>query len=230
MRSPVSAIILLATLVATPVVVGCREESRVGVTSNIDVETTPTMVTHDVETLISDSGITRYKIISPIWLVYEEASVPRWRFPEGLNLEKFDLNLKVESTVSCDSATYFKSSMLWRLDGNVRISTVLGEKFLTNQIFWDQRKHTIYSDSFIHIEKPDRTLEGYGFTANERMTAYKVNRVSGIFPAELQNKPQAPGPGNPGSAPYPGSYPPPQGASGSQPSTPQSQAPQNPAP
>lgn len=163
---------------------GCRDEARPGVTGNIDPEVTPTMMTRDVETLISDSGITRYRIVSPLWLVYDEAEVPRWRFPRKLHLEKFDDVLRVVATVDCDSATYYKSRQLWQLDGNVHIENALKEKFLTNQLFWDQRTHKVYSDSFIHIEKPDRTLEGYGFTADERMTSYTIRRVSGIFPAK----------------------------------------------
>ena len=163
---------------------GCKEETHLGVTENIDPEVTPTMMTRDVETLISDSGITRYRIVSPLWLVYDEAKVARWRFPNTLHLEKFDELLRVVATVDCDSATYYKSRQLWQLDGNVRIENALKEKFLTNQLYWDQRSHKVYSDSFIHIEKPDRTLEGYGFTADERMTSYTIRSVSGIFPAK----------------------------------------------
>lgn len=163
---------------------GCNDDTRLGVTENIDPEVTPTMMTRDVETLVSDSGITRYRIVSPLWLVYDEAKVTRWRFPKTLHLEKFDNMLNVVATVDCDSATYYKSRQLWQLDGNVRIENALKEKFLTNQLFWDQRAHKVYSDSFIHIEKPDRTLEGYGFNADERMTSYTIRRVSGIFPAK----------------------------------------------
>ena len=68
------------------------------------------------------------------------------------------------------------------LNGNVRILNVQNEKFLTNQIFWDQRNHKVYSDSFIHIERSDRIIEGYGFESNEKMTTYTVTRPSGIFP------------------------------------------------
>ncbi|MCF0218494.1 MAG: LPS export ABC transporter periplasmic protein LptC [Muribaculaceae bacterium] len=192
--------------------IGCREESRPGQTSNMDLEVTPTMITNNVETLISDSGVTRYKIVSPIWLMYEEATVPRWRFPKSLHLERYDDFMRIESTVDCDSATYFTKDQIWRLDGNVRIISTLGEKFLTNQLFWNQRQHKVYSDSFIHIEKPDRTLEGYGFTANERMTEYKIKRVSGIFPAELKDKDKM--------SAQPGSYPSPNPSITPNPSTP----------
>lgn len=189
LRQRIPFLLVAATLMLS----ACRDDAPTGVTRNIDPEVTPTMVTRDVETLISDSGITRYRIVSPIWLMYDEATVPRWRFPQTLHLEKYDDYLHKIATIDCDSATYYKSRQLWQLDGNVRIQNVGNEKFLTHQLFWDQRNHTVYSDSFIHIERPDRTLEGYGFTADERMTSYEIRRVSGIFPAKsLVNTPHQP--------------------------------------
>ena len=179
MRQLLPSVVFLITIMA---VTACQEEKKEFLSGRIDPETFPTMMTRDVETLISDSGITRYRIISPLWLVFDEAKVPHWRFPDGLNLEKFDDLMRREATVRCDSATYFKLEELWRLDGNVRIANVAKEKFLTNQLFWDQQNHKIYSDSFIHIEKSDRIIEGYGFVSDEQMTNYTVNNVSGIFP------------------------------------------------
>jgi LPS export ABC transporter protein LptC len=123
--------------------------------------------------------------------MYDEVKEPYWKFPDGLNLVKFDNFFRAEATVDADSATYFKNKQVWRLDGNVNISNVMNEKFLTQQLFWDQRSRKLYSDSFIHIERTDRVLEGYGFESNEQMTRYTIKRVSGIFPAsEFRGKGQ----------------------------------------
>ena len=56
------------------------------------------------------------------------------------------------------------------------------ERFLTELLFWDQKKREIYSDSAIHIEKVDRIIEGIGFVSNEPMTQYTIRRTTGIFP------------------------------------------------
>ncbi|MBD5202406.1 MAG: LPS export ABC transporter periplasmic protein LptC [Bacteroides sp.] len=160
----------------------CSDDKPVGM-ADIDVEHTPTMLTRNVETLISDSGITRFRITAPVWYIYDETATPVWRFPESLLLERFGDHMDVEATVRADSATYFKERQLWRLDGHVRISNTAGEKFLTNQLFWDQKQHKVYSDSFIHIERIDKTLEGHGFTSDEQLTRYTIRDVSGIFPA-----------------------------------------------
>ncbi|MBQ8773834.1 MAG: LPS export ABC transporter periplasmic protein LptC [Muribaculaceae bacterium] len=170
-------------------VVGCNDEKSTDVVHReTDSEIVPTMMTRDVETMISDSGITRYRITTPMWLVFEDAKEPRWSFPEGMYLEKFDMQFRSDASIICDSATYFSNKKLWRLDGNVNISNVQNEKFLTQQIFWDQRSKKVYSDSFIHIEKSDRIIEGYGFISNESMTNYTINKPSGIFPMSDMHK------------------------------------------
>lgn len=175
------AITLIATTMAT-VTSSCKEDNKEYVSAIINGEVTPTMMTREVETLISDSGITRYRITTPLWLVYDEAKEPKWKFPDGLFLEKYDMQMNSDATVVCDSATYFSQRKLWRLDGNVRMMNVAKDRFLTQQLFWNQVDRKVYTDSFIHIERHDRTIEGYGFSSNEQMTAYTVKQVSGIFP------------------------------------------------
>ena len=154
-----------------------------------DAAEVPTLRTLDVMTLISDSGVTRYRIKAPEWLIYEKAKEPYWFFPQGLYVEKFDSVFATEALIQGDTATYFKNKQLWRLDKNVRIENMKEETFLTSQIFWDQRKREIYSDSFIHIETPDEVIEGYGFTSNEQMTRYKIRRTKSKYPIKRDTVP-----------------------------------------
>jgi LPS export ABC transporter protein LptC len=189
MRLLPAAALVAAAAMSTTVTTSCKDDSSLD-TADVDTSVViPTMLTRDVETLISDSGVTRYRIVTPIWYVYDEVEEPYWRFPEGLNLNKYDNFFRTEATVRADSAIYLKRKQTWQLDGNVSISNVMNEKFLTQQLFWDQRTHKLYSDSFIHIERTDRVLEGYGFESNEQLTRYTIKKVSGIFPAsEFKSK------------------------------------------
>ncbi len=176
--------------IAFPVVWSACSGSKNEVVKGFDnAAEVPTLRTLGVETLISDSGITRYRIKAPEWLIYENAKEPYWFFPQGLYVEKFDSVFATEALIQGDTATYFKNKQLWRLDKNVRIENTKDEVFLTSQIFWDQRKREIYSDSFIHIETPDEVIEGYGFTSNEQMTRYVIRRTSGIFPIKRDSVP-----------------------------------------
>lgn len=149
-----------------------------------DGETTPTMATTDVSTFISDSGYTKYHVTTPLWQMFEDAEEPFWKFPDGIFLEQYDTDLSPESSVVCDSAVYFSRKRLWRLDGNVVMVNTQADSFLTQQLFWDQQTRKMYSDSFIHIVRTDRIIEGYGFESDQNMLYYTVHNPTAILPAD----------------------------------------------
>ena len=176
------AILWFAVVLLLPVA-ACRNERKVDA-GNIDSRSTPTMRTTNVNTLISDSGIVQYRIVTPLWLMYEDESLdtPYWRFPEGLYLRRFDVFQNVIATVAADSAIYYKNQRLWRLDGRVEITRAPKDLFQTLQLFWDERKHLLYTSCFIHIENATHMLEGDGFRSDDRLTKYTVVHPKGIFP------------------------------------------------
>ncbi len=140
------------------------------------------MLTRDVSTLISDSGVTQYRITTPQWEIFDNSKTPRWYFPEGLHVEKFDSLYATDASIMADTGYFYTNKKLWRLVDDVRIVNQVGDKFNTDELFWDQREKKIYSDKFIHIEREETIIEGYGFESNEEMTKYTIRTPSGIFP------------------------------------------------
>lgn len=180
-RVAMAAVVSVLALAAA----GCREERKVDVAAGLKAGM-PTMKTKNVSTLISDSGVTQYRIVSPLWTVYDEVDTPYWTFPEGLYLQKYDPSFKVVSTVAADSARYLKNQHLWRLDGNVEITRVPGTLFQTQQLYWNERTHKLFTDSFIHIQTPTHVLEGYGLESDDRLNDYRILRPQGIFPVDKE--------------------------------------------
>ena len=148
----------------------CGSKDKDLVEINYDLKTTPSMITDSVTALISDSGITRYKLVADIWAVYDKAEDPYWYFPEGIYLERFDSLFQVEAKILADTAWNYTDKKLWRLKGNVDIRNMQGEMFLSDELFWDQQKQTVYSDKYIQIKRGATELKGYGFESNQQMT------------------------------------------------------------
>lgn len=162
--------------------VACREEKKVDVAAGLNPAKMATMTTKNISTLISDSGVIQYKIVAPLWQVFDEVDTPYWFFPKGLFLQKYDPYFQVIATVAADSARYFKNQRLWRLEGHVEMTKMPKDLFLSERVFWDQRQGRIYSDTFIHIENATHVLEGTGFVSNENLTQYRILNPEGIFP------------------------------------------------
>ena len=178
--------ILILFFISFSILMSCKEERKVDIFKSLDSSTMPTMSTKNIATLISDSGITQYKIISPLWNIYDEAEVPYWEFPKSIYLEKYDKNYKVIATVAADSAWYYKNDRLWKLVGKVEMYKSPDELFLSPRVYWDQKKQQLYSDTFIHIENATHVIEGTGFESDETLTRYRILHPTGIFPIDKE--------------------------------------------
>ena len=190
-------IMLLAVVLSLST--GCKDDGTNVVDHPTNPELVPTMTTSDVQTVISDSGHTRYRINAKLWNMYEEAKQPHWTFPEGVTCEELDDNYKTVTTIRCDSAYFDKISNLWTLTGHVQMTNATKDMVLTDELIWDQQAHRMYSDAFIHIEKQGRIIEGYGYESNERLTTYQLRQVEAIFPIDERRMPHP----NSGNAPAP---------------------------
>jgi len=178
---------------------GCqREENKEpGTADDEDFSKIPGMVTTDVSMLVSDSGVIRYHANTPIWYTYNlDAKKSYWYFPEGIELQQLDEELQPAGKLQADTAYHFEKEQQWHLIGNVRVSNNKGEKFNTEELYWDMKKHTVYSDSFIHIERNRDILEGFGFNSNEAFTEYEIRQTTGIFEMRQQQDGSMSGVGN----------------------------------
>ena len=177
-------------LLVCSIVAGCQQDGSkdAGTTDEEDYSKIPGMVTTDVSMLVSDSGVIRYHANTPIWYTYNlDAKKSYWYFPEGIELLQLDEEMQPAGKLQADTAYHFEKEQQWHLIGNVRVSNTKGEKFNTEELYWDMRKHTVYSDSFIHIERNRDILEGYGFNSNESFTEYEIRQTTGIFEMRQQD-------------------------------------------
>lgn len=160
----------------------CSKEKREVVKLKFDPEKSFTVRTEDVSMLISDSGITRYRLVSKLWLIFDKAKEPYWFFPKGLYLEKYDTLFHTEGFVKADTAYNFSRKHLWKLTGNVKIVSLQGTKFETSLLYWDQREAKFYSDKYMKVQEADKIITGIGFESNQEMTDYRIFNSTGEFP------------------------------------------------
>ena len=149
----------------------------------------PVLRSSGVSTLISDSGIIRYKIISEDWFIYDRKQPTYWSFEKGLFIEKFDENFHVDAYINCDTAYYYDQLHLWELRSRVLVKNLKGETFKTSLLYWDQNQHRIYSPAYMKIQGIEQELDGYDFTSNEQMTEYLIHSSSGAFPVDENETP-----------------------------------------
>ena len=156
--SGLNSISLILFILIAGCISSCKKAKNEMVGAFDDKREIPTLSTKDVSTLISDSGVTKYRITAKQWDMYDKAKEPYWYFPEKLFVEKFDSVYATEASIKSDTAYFYKNKRLWHLIGNVFVVNVNDEQFTTDELYWDQRTQRIYSDAFINIERKDVIL------------------------------------------------------------------------
>jgi len=141
------------------------------------------MTTYGVNTLISDSGVIKYRIVTERWDVNTVRTPNRWEFIKGIFFEQFDEQLHVQAYIQADTAWYYDRLRLWHLRGRVSIRNVNGLIYKSEELYWDGLKHEFYSYVFSRVVTPERTLEGTYFKSDEQMNHYIVSNSKGSFVA-----------------------------------------------
>ena len=164
--------------------VACSEQQEHIAPPIYDRDSASMMTSYGINTLISDSGVIKYKIVTERWDVNTVKNPPRWTFEKGIFLEQFDEKFHVEGYINADSAWYYDQQKLWKLRGRVHIRNVNGLVFDSEELFWDGVKHEFYSHKFSKVVTPERTLQGTYFRSDEHMAHYEVSNSVGSFQSE----------------------------------------------
>lgn len=159
----------------------CQEQVEHTAPAILAKDSVAMMTSYGVNTLVSDSGVMKYRIVTERWEVNTAKNPSRWTFEKGILLEQFDETFHINSYIQSDTAYYFDQLKVWKLYGRVRILTKDGLRFTSEQLTWDQNKHELSSDVFSKLVTPERTLQGSHFWSDEKMTRYFVSNSKGSF-------------------------------------------------
>ena len=180
----------------------CSKEAKEHTAAAIrDRDSVSMMTTYGVNTLISDSGVIKYRIVTERWDVNIIRQPNRWEFMKGIFFEQFDEQFHVQAYIQADSAWYYDKLKLWKLRGRVRIRNNNGLLYRSEELYWDGLRHELYSNVFSRVITPERTLQGTCFRSDERMTHYTVSNSVGSFIPDSNNGDDASGAPSQGSAP-----------------------------
>lgn len=187
MRQLLTALYLPFTVM---VAVSCQEAVEHTAPAVRASDSVAVMTSYGVNTLISDSGVIKYRVVAERWEVNQNRHPSRWIFDKGLFLEQFDETFHVQSYIQCDTAYYYDQLHLWELRSRVRILTKEGLRFTSERLFWDEFRHELYSNTYSHLVTPERTLQGSYFRSDEKMTHYIVTNSRGSFESSDFGSPQ----------------------------------------
>lgn len=185
MRNERRLLTLILGALLTMFTASCGEEAKEHIAPPIYPKDSVSMMTsYGVNTLISDSGVIKYRIVTERWDVNTIRMPNRWEFMKGIFFEQFDEQFHVQAYIQADTAWYYDKLKLWKLRGRVRIRNNNGLLYRSEELYWDGIRHELYSYVFSRVTSPERTLQGTYFRSDERMTRYTVSNSKGSFVPE----------------------------------------------
>jgi len=174
----------------TLVLVSCENDlekvSLVTGKQNLPVETST-----DLTILYSDSARVKVKITTPM-LERFNTEEPYTEMPKGVNVEFYDNELKVNSTLKAKYAMRRDLENVMEARNDVVVVNSKGEKLNTEHLIWDEKSSKIYSKEFVKITTPDKIIYGNGFEANQDFTNYKIFNIKGVITLEQNERTENP--------------------------------------
>ncbi len=136
----------------------------------------PDVTGEEIEVLYSDSAKVKVKMLAPELKQYNRAERPYSEFPQGMRVIFYNDSLEIESEITANYAIYYNDEKLWHAKGNVVAENYkTGERLDTEELFWDEEKEEIYSETYTRIVNENGTFYGQnGFQSNQSMTEYTL--------------------------------------------------------
>lgn len=153
---------------------GCGKKKVEMASLGLNVDSSYMMRTEGIDMLISDSGITKYRLVSSLWLIYDNKDRQEWYFPKGLKLEGYDTLQPSEVLILADTARYLPLNEEWQLWGNVRIHGPKGERLYTPRLYWLKGGRRLYSNDTTYFLTEGRELHGDRFDAKDDLSSYSI--------------------------------------------------------
>ncbi len=147
----------------------------------------PTMTSENLTINDYVGGILSYTITTPQLERYEMVDTPYMYFPRGLDIKKFkDSTDIVINSLIADEAHYNEITKIWEANGNVIGRDSIGKTLYTEQLFWDERKHEIYSHVETKIVNGDEVTVGVGFESDDQMNEIRFKQIKGRMLLQMQ--------------------------------------------
>lgn len=163
--------------------------------------------TLQLNTLISDSGMIRYRMTAPELLIYERPERNEWVFPKGLLLRPYDVKQGSQVFIKADSAIRRPDKEEWELIGHVQVQGPDGQRLKTRQLFWLRDERRLYSNDTTYFFTQGKELRGSHFNAKDDLSWYEIYDNKGAFDYD-EDKPSTPStPASPSPATSPQTKP-----------------------
>lgn len=174
--------ICISYIIAIFFLSSCNDQKKVKVANmGASLDSMYLMMTKNVDMIISDSGVTKYKMKAKIWYIYDREDKKQWYFPEGLTVSSLDTTVNNKTYLRADTGIYYTDLERWELKGHVQFWGRNGSKLFTPHLFWNKSTREVYSNDSTYFYTDGKELRGQSFSAMDDLSQYTIYDNKGKF-------------------------------------------------
>lgn len=141
-----------------------------------------TEYSENLSIVMSENGLKSYHFETLLMEGYTMARDPYREFRKGVKITMFeeDSTARDAATLTANYAIFYENRKLWEAKGDVVVIQTNGRRLYTQQLFWNQVTHRIYSNVDSRIVDGDEMTDCEGFESDEEMTQWKYRKLKGV--------------------------------------------------
>ena len=141
-----------------------------------------TEYSENLSIVMSENGLKSYHFETPLMEGYTLARDPYREFRKGIKITMFeeDSTSSDAATLTANYAIFYENRKLWEAKGDVVVIQTNGRRLYTQQLFWNQSTHRIYSNVDSRIVDGDEMTDCEGFESDEEMVQWKYRKLKGV--------------------------------------------------
>lgn len=133
-----------------------------------------------VTSYLSTGGRLKAKLSAPFMLRYYD-SVPRVEFPNTLHVDFYNDSMQIESYLDAKKAYYYEQQSRVILTDSVVVIRINGDTLKTEELFWEQNLHKLFTNKDVEIRQKTKTIFGKGFESDETLKNFRIDSITGVL-------------------------------------------------
>lgn len=134
----------------------------------------------NVTSYLSQGGRMKAKLTAPLMLRYFD-SVPRVEFPNSLHVDFYNDSMQIESYLDAKKAWYYEQQSRILLSDSVVVIRIDGDTLKTDELYWEQNLHKLYTTKDVEIRQKTKTIFGKGFESDEQLKNFTLDSITGVL-------------------------------------------------
>ncbi|HRP89729.1 MAG TPA: LPS export ABC transporter periplasmic protein LptC [Edaphocola sp.] len=140
--------------------------------------------------LISKNGHTQARLKTKEFLQNDGSQPPYLDMKDGLTIDFFNTDLKVESTLKAQTARFYPHNNNILIKDNVTVINTTGDTLRTELLVWNNQLQKFFSDVPVTISRAGSTSYGTSLEANKDLSWIRIHNQRGTLPVESDQLPQ----------------------------------------